>query len=77
LAESEKPEEELHMGKLQRRRYMLVYMLDTVNNQLYKEPDAGKPRIRFLREVSPAKGLSTRQCPSAPPVPEYTGFATG
>jgi hypothetical protein len=39
---------------------MSVYMLDTVDNQLYKEPDAGKPYVRILRGVSPARGLSTQ-----------------
>lgn len=40
---------------------MSVYMLDYVHNQLYKEPDAGKPHVRILRGVSPVRGLSTRQ----------------
>lgn len=40
---------------------MSVYMLDIVNNQLYKEPDAGKPHVRILRGVSPVRGLSIQQ----------------
>mgnify|MGYP007031288107 CR=1 FL=1 len=39
---------------------MSAYMLDIVNNQLYKEPDAEKPHVRILRGVSPVRGLSTQ-----------------
>jgi hypothetical protein len=28
---------------------MSVYMIDVVNNQLYREPDAGRSHIRILR----------------------------
>lgn len=36
---------------------MSVYMLDNMHNQLYKEPDAGKPHVRILRGVSPVRGF--------------------
>ncbi len=40
---------------------MSVYMLDIVNNQLYKEPDAGKLHVRILQGVGPVRGLSAQQ----------------
>ena len=39
---------------------MSVYMIYNMHNQLYKEPDAGKPHVRILRGVSPVRGISTR-----------------
>lgn len=40
---------------------MSVYMLDYVHNQLYKEPDAGKPHVRIRRGGWGVIPTSTRQ----------------